>query len=159
VRYNRVHDFVFTSGQRGQGVIVGVTTGTQVNTNLIWNIPHTAGGSCGISLSSGPSHTVYYNSVSNVASEGIVNEVNTTGAILRNNIAYQCGTNFRNSGASPTADHNITTQNPLWTSSSNFHLLAGSPAINGGITIAGITTDFDGVTRGNPPDIGAYEFV
>ena len=27
-----------------------------------------------------------------------------------------------------------------------------------GTTIAGITTDFSGALRGNPPDIGAYEF-
>jgi trimeric autotransporter adhesin len=45
-------------------------------------------------------------------------------------------------------------------SASNFHLTAGSPAIDAGID-TGITTDFDGVARpqGSAFDIGAFEFV
>lgn len=41
----------------------------------------------------------------------------------------------------------------------NFHLAAGSPAIDAGSGMAGqyAPTDLDGVTRGSPPDIGAYE--
>lgn len=38
----------------------------------------------------------------------------------------------------------------------DFHLIGGSPAINKGI-ISSVTTDHDGVTRNNPPDLGAYE--
>ena len=36
-------------------------------------------------------------------------------------------------------------------------LLDGSPAIAAGIAIAGVTTDQRGVTRDDPPDIGAFE--
>jgi hypothetical protein len=38
-------------------------------------------------------------------------------------------------------------------------LLAGSPAINHGVCIAGITTDQRGAVRITPCDIGAYEYV
>lgn len=40
----------------------------------------------------------------------------------------------------------------------NYHLSSNSPAINAG-TATGITTDYDGQTRGSQPDIGADEFV
>jgi hypothetical protein len=36
-------------------------------------------------------------------------------------------------------------------------LLAGSPAINNGVVVAGITTDQRGYRRDSKPDIGAYE--
>lgn len=36
-------------------------------------------------------------------------------------------------------------------------LLAGSPAINAGLTVAGVTTDQRGATRTAPSDIGAFE--
>jgi hypothetical protein len=37
------------------------------------------------------------------------------------------------------------------------HLASSSAAINSGIAISGITTDYNGVTRANPPAIGAME--
>jgi hypothetical protein len=83
---------------------------------------------------------------------------------IQNNIFYGNGqsnvpdlniipTHFTNSG-------NITT-NPLFASTIDLHLTSGSPAINAGIQITSpsITTDYDSVTIGNPPDIGAYEFI
>jgi hypothetical protein len=39
----------------------------------------------------------------------------------------------------------------------NYHLSWDSPAQNAGI-ISSVTLDKDGVTRNNPPDIGAYEY-
>jgi hypothetical protein len=47
------------------------------------------------------------------------------------------------------AESNINAINPDLTSS--------SAAINSGIAISGITTDFNGKTRANPPAIGAME--
>lgn len=51
---------------------------------------------------------------------------------------------------------------PLFISSTDFHLQGGSPAIGAGTTVASpllqpMTTDKDGVTIGSPPEIGAYE--
>jgi hypothetical protein len=48
---------------------------------------------------------------------------------------------------------------PLFVSPTDLHLQAGSPMINMGTTIAGITTDIDGQTRDAMPDIGADEVV
>jgi len=51
--------------------------------------------------------------------------------------------------------------NPLFVNAgaNNFQLAAGSPAIDAGSSTSGqySLTDFNGVTRGIPPDIGAYE--
>ena len=42
----------------------------------------------------------------------------------------------------------------------DFHLLAVSPAINAGVNLPEVTTDFDGVARADgKTDISAYEFV
>jgi len=50
---------------------------------------------------------------------------------------------------------------PTWPPSSsptaNYHLKAGSPAINKGHSLAEVPTDFDGNGRDSSPDIGAYE--
>jgi hypothetical protein len=54
-------------------------------------------------------------------------------------------------------DMNSLAIDPLYTSSTNLALLPGSPVINAGVSIAGITTDITGATRGNPPAMGAYE--
>ena len=40
---------------------------------------------------------------------------------------------------------------------SNLNLQAGSDAIDGGVAVAGYTTDYDGVAVGSPPNIGAKE--
>jgi hypothetical protein len=42
----------------------------------------------------------------------------------------------------------------------NYHLLAGSPAIDHGFNL-GVTTDLENRTRpyGSAPDIGAYEWI
>jgi hypothetical protein len=44
--------------------------------------------------------------------------------------------------------------------SRDFHLLSGSPAIDAGIAISGLTTDIEGTARpqGSANDLGAYEF-
>jgi subtilisin-like proprotein convertase family protein len=55
-------------------------------------------------------------------------------------------------------DANSISADPLFVSLTDLHLQAGSPARNAGVTIAGITIDFDGGTRDATPDIGADEF-
>ena len=52
---------------------------------------------------------------------------------------------------------------PLFVSATNFHLTAGSPAVDAGVNTAGlgVTVDLDGTPRpqGAAYDIGAYEGV
>lgn len=48
---------------------------------------------------------------------------------------------------------------PTFTSSTNYHLQTGSPAIDTGVAISFITDDYEGVARGTPPNIGAFETI
>ncbi|MFO1152046.1 MAG: DUF4082 domain-containing protein [Rhodospirillales bacterium] len=58
--------------------------------------------------------------------------------------------------------HGINGGNPQLVNAGarDFHLLSSSPAINRGMTITGLTTDKDGVTRpqGSAYDMGAFEY-
>ena len=60
--------------------------------------------------------------------------------------------------AATGTDANSISANPLFTSLTNLHLQAMSPAINAGTTADGVTLDFDGQTRDAMPDIGADEY-
>ena len=57
--------------------------------------------------------------------------------------AFQCGDPLL------VAESNVNAINP--------NLTGGSPAIANGIFISGITTDYNGIARPNPPSIGAFE--
>ena len=50
---------------------------------------------------------------------------------------------------------------PLFVSFSDLHITssASTPVKNAGLNIPAVTTDYDGETRNNPPDIGADEFT
>ena len=52
-------------------------------------------------------------------------------------------------------DDNAFTADPLL--ENDFHLGSGSPALARALFLTGVTDDFDGDPRGNPPDIGADE--
>lgn len=57
-------------------------------------------------------------------------------------------------------DPNGLNADPLFvTDYTDLHLRFGSPCRNQGAVGTGVTDDYDGVTRGSPPDIGAYEYV
>ncbi len=58
-----------------------------------------------------------------------------------------------------TQDANSISANPEFISDTDLHITPGSTVVAGmGVTIATVTTDIDGDTRLNPPDIGADEF-
>ena len=93
----------------------------------------------------------------NMSSSGTLNTVS-----VENNIFYD---NTR--GNAPVFENTIPTNNtiqnniisnPLFVSSSDFHLQAGSPAIGKGLKVAGITNDYDGNIFNDPPSIGAFEY-
>jgi hypothetical protein len=48
-------------------------------------------------------------------------------------------------------------ENPLVVGAANFHLQAGSPCINTGVSV-GLALDYAGVAVSDPPEMGAYEF-
>lgn len=52
---------------------------------------------------------------------------------------------------------NSISADPLFTSASNLALQSGSPALNAGIAITGITTDINNAARTVPPAMGAFE--
>lgn len=58
-------------------------------------------------------------------------------------------------------DGNSDEADPLYVNpgADDLHLQVGSPCRGEGATDTGVTDDYDGVTRGSPPDIGAYEYV
>ncbi|HTX88257.1 MAG TPA: T9SS type A sorting domain-containing protein [Bacteroidales bacterium] len=59
--------------------------------------------------------------------------------------------------AATLGDANSVNADPQFVSASDLHTV--KPELNNaGITIPGITTDFSGAARGNPPDMGLYEF-
>lgn len=72
------------------------------------------------------------------------------------NIQYYDGANWQDL----TLDATELTANPLFTSSTDFHLLPGSPAVDAGAVISGVTCDHEhrAVPFGAAPDIGAYEY-
>lgn len=86
-------------------------------------------------------------------------------SIIRNNSWY----NMRgNPGTcpeqSPYETNALCNQDPLLVGESdinafNPHLTSSSPQIGAGVTVSGITTDYLGSCRPNPPSIGAYEYV
>ena len=78
---------------------------------------------------------------------------------LQKNLFYNNGSNTIAYGSTPTnkTENNLSPANPLFVSSSDFHLQAGSPAIGNGLAITGLTADYSGNAVKNPPSIGAYE--
>ena len=80
---------------------------------------------------------------------------------IENNIFYKNGNGNLPGYSSITPTHNTTqnnlTSDPLFVSSSDFHLQSGSPAIGKGLAITGLTTDYVGSAVKSPPSIGAYE--
>ena len=70
--------------------------------------------------------------------------------------AFGSATTNNFNGTSVDSENNISV-NPQFVSSTDFHLLATSPALNAGTTNAAPTTDFEGQPRFAPFDIGADE--
>ncbi|MEI6061269.1 MAG: right-handed parallel beta-helix repeat-containing protein, partial [Bacteroidota bacterium] len=62
--------------------------------------------------------------------------------------------------AATVKDANSISGDPLFVSSTDLHLntALSSPAKNAGYTLPSVTTDIDGDTRNNPPDMGADDY-
>jgi parallel beta-helix repeat protein len=81
-----------------------------------------------------------------------------SGIEIRNNIAYPKGIYV--GGGTASSNNLVNNPNFVNVSANDFHLLSSSPAIDGGMTLTSVTTDFSRNPRpqGSTHDIGAYEF-
>lgn len=142
----------------GFGILLSSGTGNIAYNNLVFS------NSAGILVySTSVDGEVYNNTLySNTSGgyTGIVIQAGSTGAIVKNNIVY-LPSSISDSGTATVLSNNLTTD-PHFVdlSANNFYLQATSPAIDGGQTISGVTTDFAGVPRpqGTGYEIGAYEY-
>ena len=104
----------------------------------------------------GKHYAIANTSVASGSFSGNYNDLFSTGPVL----AIWNTTNQADIVAWRTAsgqDANSKSVNPGFVSTADLH--PTNLDLNAaGTTIAGITTDFSGALRGNPPDIGAYEF-
>jgi len=170
---NKVHNL----GSLGVGIYLaaeqngGSSTGHKIYNNLIYN------NACRGFVIENWANTKQFEFVNNTlynnygGQGGIANYspagTFATGTVIRNNIVYgPSPTNYGGMGI--TVDHNLfyggastvgtgyVTSDPKFVSSTNFHLQSGSPAISAGSATTAPTTNFDGSTRSNPPNIGSY---
>ena len=92
------------------------------------------------------------------ASSGSVNLLS-----IENNLLYNNGNNnapkYVNITPTNITYKNNIVDNPDFVSAIDFHLSAASPAIGSGIPIPNITTDFEGSSVPNPPNIGCYSTI
>ena len=137
------------------------------------------GGAWGLCVYQIQNVTVVHNVFADIAYHGAGFNDGATG-FMWNNIFYNAGSNYwASDGGAVEGSHNLlfSTEgnidpgdfpndlvniDPLLIDPArdNYHIPAGSPAIDAGLDV-GITTDLDGNSRpqGNAPDIGAYEFT
>src|SRR5438132_7445491 len=139
--------FAFANQWRAGQVVVGVPlTNSAIENNIFYQ-----GNTAGIYFSPA---TVCPNS--NVCSLTIKNNISS------NLWGIDSSNNPDPSTSGVTATGNQENTDPLLFSPAiyDFHLTRNSAAIDGGLTLSGVTNDYEGVVRpqGTAYDIGAYEF-
>jgi len=155
IRKNKIYD----NSQLGSGSGIGVASGsgTLVYNNIVYG--HAT---YGIDVSFGsPANTGIYNNTVYDNNGGIRVGSDSSNAKVKNNIVYSSGGVTNNGSGTVLANNPTTNPNFVNAGAGNFQLQAGSPAIDAGVVLTEVTTDYDGVTRpqGSAWDIGAYEFV
>jgi len=91
----------------------------------------------------------------------VENSGSINGFHIDNDIIYNNSSNTPTLSGNTISNYsfsNYYTSNPLFVSSTDFHLQSGSPGINAGVNV-GLTLDYEGNTVSNPPEIGAYEYI
>lgn len=86
-----------------------------------------------------------------------------SGSTITNNIIYGVSTIMNGGTSGFSVGTNQIGANPLFVNATstppNYGLQAGSPAIGAGVAVAAVVDDLNGVTRANPPDLGAYQYA
>lgn len=157
VRYNNSHQNGNNANQIGAGILLSTGQNDLAYDNIVW------GNKSGIEIKASGSK-VYNNTIYNNTgpyTSGLYIGPGVQNVVLKNNIAYSNSTNIDNQGSNTILSNNFT-NNPNFVdvASGNFNLLAGSPAIDTGITVSEVLNDYVGVSRpqGSAYDIGAYEY-
>lgn len=178
VYYNLIYNIGQTDGAYGGGILLGRLSDTYVlainNWNFLNNViaDNSAGqATYGIRVRGGTSITydslIIRNNIITAITRGdecpiYLDHVNADIVSIENNCFYGSSANTVVKAScvitSETTQNNITTD-PLFRSSSDFHLQSTSPAINAGTNVS-LTSDFAGhrVPQNDTVDIGAYEY-
>jgi uncharacterized repeat protein (TIGR02059 family) len=170
------YNIISTVGISGQSNMGNATDwGTIDNSNITYNNINFLNNTIYAGTSGSPLSGLRFNFRGNATNIKIRNNIiqgfkaypvylQATGTIsnvsVENNLYYGNGTNSASYATTTTnkTEQNNLISNPLFVSSSDFHLQTGSPAIGKGLAINGITTaDCAGIALKNPPSIGAYE--
>lgn len=159
IRNNRVHH----CGQGGTG-LGGINLGEGTGNLIYNNVVYSCGGP-GIILGWGGGSVgtkIYNNTVYGNSGIGIYVRPGDVNALIYNNISYSnAGGDMTLSGPGYQQDRNIIADPGFVNiAAENFRVIATSPAVNAGLTLAEVTTDIDGGARptGGSYDIGAYEY-
>ena len=141
---------------------------TRIYNNTVYRTTNSSGWG-GISNGSDPANIVApigteitNNIVMLAATRGIRN-TSLGGCLISHNVVYQSAiSNIYDASGLAILGGNIIAD-PRFTNPAgvDFHLQASSPAIDSGVTLSIVTTDFDGTSRllSSAYDIGAYEYV
>jgi parallel beta-helix repeat protein len=159
VRQNQVYDNNQSAGY-GAGILLSSGDSNIAYNNLIWGSSHYVGLQIGFSASNPMAYnnTIYNNHY------GVDIGSSSSNAVMQNNIVYSSSaSNYANRGVGTVADHNLIGTNPSFANAAaaDFRLQVGSPAIDAGVTVSSVTTDFSGALRpqGGGYDLGAFELV
>lgn len=104
-----------------------------------------------------------FNTIWNNGLLGIWIDNTTSGSKVRDNISYSNGTDaILDEGTGSTVNHNLddgTDPEFVAPLTDNFRLQATSPARDAGISVTGITTDYEGKVLDITPDLGALQYT
>jgi parallel beta-helix repeat protein len=166
---------IYSNGDTG--VMVRDTGAGDVSAAIYYNIirGHTKDG---IRVYEGATASIYNNAIYGNTRSGIIAETAGTGVTIKNNILStntRYGIETDGNATITVATYNLyfgnilgtavnfilgatdLTSDPLFVSTTNFHLQPTSPARRAGVNV-GLTTDFAGRLVKDPPDIGAYQY-
>jgi len=161
VRNNRIHDITHSTDGRIWPITIAAD-GSSVYNNLIYR---NGGGGVGNGInveSAGPSgNQILNNTVYQNGRIGIELSDASTTSVVRNNISFANEIDDYVESGSSVPPNNLFGQDPRFADAANgdFHLFENSPAVDAGIEVELVTTDFEGTSRpkGAGFDIGAYE--
>jgi parallel beta-helix repeat protein len=152
IRNVKIHD-------NNNGIVMMGGSGNLIYNNLIYDNTYD-----GVSPYNAGTSSWYNNTIVGNGDHAAIISYSSITATFRNNIFYGNGTDGIDNAAGGTLTQSSNlTANPLFVSSGDFHLQAGSPAIGTGVNLySTFTTDYTGTSRPTPPtawDAGAYKFV